>query len=706
MKRVAFALCALALLAAPLLSVSARAAELPDFATLRAAHRPSDIELLDRHGEPIQTVRVDTNVRRSAWLPLAQLSPALRLAIVQSEDKQFWQHSGVDWRALAASAWANAWTIAWNTRTRGASTVTMQLAGLIDADAARAADGRTSRSVTQKLQQIAVARQLESRWSKAQILEAYLNLVPLRGEVVGVPAAAQLLFGKHASGLDQLESAMLAALVRGPNAGEAAVTRRACELLQQQGAGCEGLATLTAQSLARPHGGLGNVAIAPHFARWWLGAGAGQSVTTTLDAGLQRLATATLRQQLAELRGREVEDGAVIVLDNRTGEVRAWVGSAGAGSSAPEVDAVLARRQPGSTLKPFVYAAALERRLITPHSLLHDAPLQLGGGLDGRDGRDVYQPQNFDHGWRGWVSAREALAASLNVPAVRVGAMLGPDAMFDTFNRAGLRLRESAGFHGHALALGSAEVTLLDLANAYRMLANHGQWRAVVAARDKPARAAQRALDADVADTITAILSDPAARAGSFGFDSPLVSQRAAAVKTGTSKDMRDNWCVGYTETYTVGVWVGNASGAAMHGVSGVLGAAPVWRRIVDSLPGATTAWPASTARMPARSESSRVAWRIGPLRNGSVLAIDPDIPPAAQRLHLHGPSGQWWMDGRVVGQGTSLWWPLRPGRHVLALRDAQGQLIDTLRFEVRPAQLAPAGAMRMRASNLRAPNG
>ena len=316
---------------------------LPDYSTLRAQHRPSDTELLDRHGAPLQTLRTDHTVRRGPWLGLHELSPALREAIVIGEDRQFWQHSGIDWQALAASAWANAW----NTRTRGASTVTMQLAGLLEESVARPASGR---SMLQKVQQMALARELESRWRKTQILEGYLNLVPLRGELVGVPAAAQALFGKHASGLDKLESALLAALVRAPNASTQLATRRACELLAQQHVPCEGLETLAAQAFARRPGAMAGAALAPHFARqWWAQANA--PIMTTLDASLQRLASAALRQQLAELRGRDVDDGAVLVLDNRSGEVLVWVGSSGPASSAAQVDAVLARRQPGSTLK-------------------------------------------------------------------------------------------------------------------------------------------------------------------------------------------------------------------------------------------------------------------------------------------------------------------------------------------------------------------
>jgi penicillin-binding protein 1C len=674
------ALCAAALLC----GAHAAQATLPDFNSVRAAHQPSDVTLLDRHGQPLQTLRVDHQVRRGAWLPLAEMSPALREALVASEDKRFWSHSGVDWAALAGSAWANAW----NTRTRGASTVTMQLAGLIEPTLARPSGGR---SVLQKVSQIALARELESRWRKTQILEAYLNQVPLRGELVGVPAAAQALFGKHASGLDTHEAAMLAALVRAPNASETEVTRRACEVLQSQGRPCTGLATLVAQSLARRVSAVGAGAenLAPHFARYWLAAGGG--VRSTLDAGLQRLALAALRQQLAELRGREVDEGAVLVLDNRSGEVLAWVG----GSGVSEVDAVLARRQPGSALKPFVYAEALQRRLITPQSWLLDEPLQLSAG------RDAYQPQNFDHSWRGWVSASQALGSSLNVPAVRVGAMLGPDVLFEAMNRAGLRLRESAGFHGHALALGSAEVTLIDLANAYRMLANAGQWRPVASPSRSPTQPPRRVWDAAVAQDITTILGDTAARASSFGFDSPLATRRRVAVKTGTSKDMRDNWCVGYTDALTVAVWIGNASGAPMHGVSGVVGAAPVWRRIVQGLaPSAALPAVAVTRASPARAGTA--AFGIGPLRDGSLLALDPDIPLARQRVRLQGPIGRWAVNGRWLNAAAAptgvLWWSPTPGRHQLEVRDGHEQLLDRIVVDVRLGM--PARAAKLPAAN------
>ena len=170
---------------------------LPTFAQTRASHPVSDFQLLDRRGEVLQTVRLDPKRRVLAWVPVEHMSPSLLRAMLLSEDQRFYEHSGVDWSAVASSAWANLW----NTRTRGASMVTMQLAGLLDEDLAR----RGGRSFRQKLGQAWVASRLETQWTKAQILEAYLNRVPLRGELVGVPAAAQALFGKRASGLEARE---------------------------------------------------------------------------------------------------------------------------------------------------------------------------------------------------------------------------------------------------------------------------------------------------------------------------------------------------------------------------------------------------------------------------------------------------------------------------------------------------------------------
>jgi membrane carboxypeptidase/penicillin-binding protein PbpC len=253
------------------------------------------------------------------------------------------------------------------------------------------------------------------------------------------------------------------------------------------------------------------------------------------------------------------------------------VGSSGDLSDAQEVDGVTAMRQAGSTLKPFLYAQALAERRLTAASLLDDsaASISTAAGL--------YIPQNYDHQFKGWVSTRTALGASLNVPAVRALVMVSPEAMARTLKAAGLPLRESGDYYGYSLALGSAEVPLLGLANAYRTLANGGRYAPV---RWMPAAAlpSVQAIDPTAAFIVGDILSDPNARARTFGTDSILATRMWTAVKTGTSKDMRDNWAVGWSSRYTVGVWVGNASGAPMHDVSGTSGAAPVWAAVMRHL--------------------------------------------------------------------------------------------------------------------------
>ncbi|CAB3770341.1 penicillin-binding protein 1C [Paraburkholderia solisilvae] len=775
-----------AVVCATLLTIPLAAHALPGFDDVRAQWRSSDWLLLSRDGEPMQRTRVDHTERRGDWVALADISPALREAIVVSEDKRFYAHSGIDWRGAAAAAWGNVW----NTRTRGASTVTMQLAGLLEKDRQRSGQ----RSLVQKAGQAIDALRLERSWRKDQILEAYLNLVPLRGETIGLSALSFTLFGKAPSGLDDREAAVAAALVRAPNAPYPKVAARACRILRdmQAAARCANLDSFVQLAFARPAPALLSAApdagsLAPHFARRVAGElhpAAGARVNSTLDANLQRFARDTLTRTLAELNARahprNVHDGAVLVLDNASGDVLAWVGSSGSLSAAPDVDAVLARRQAGSTLKPFLYAQAIDERRVTTASLLDDAPLDLpaGGGL--------YIPQNYDKGFKGWVSVRTALGSSLNVPAVRTLVMVTPHRFADTLVALGLPLEQSGDYYGYSLALGSADVTLLSLTNAYRALANGGIASPTVdlaAHSRKPGSSgsgndsgaplpARRVFSVDASFIVTSVLSDNNARTRTFGFDSPLATRFFSAVKTGTSKDMRDNWTIGFTSRYTVGVWVGNADGTPMWDVSGVTGAAPVWAALVgylhrraastppaapagvvrahvrfdEALEPARDEWflrgtqtpvvalaagarddqtrqadqtgqaeqteqagqtdptrPTLTGRQPAaananaahasatRSPRSAGAPRISAPADGTLFALDPDIPPVNQRIvfeRASGVSGQsiWHLDGKPLGDAPRVLWPPWPGRHVLELVDPAGHSADTVRFEVRGA--------------------
>ncbi len=698
------------------------------FDAVKSRFKPSDSLILDRNGELLQRVRTDMSVRRGRWVALADVSPALREALLFSEDKRFYEHSGVDWRAVSAAAWGNLW----NSKTRGASTITMQLAGLLDDDLKRSAGGR---SLIQKIDQTVSAKLIERSWRKDQILEAYLNLVPFRGELVGVDALSQTLFGKAAHGLVMDEAAVAAALVRSPNAKPAQLSQRACAVFKMMQAphassasnasiqtDCEGLDLIVIGALQRKAFDASE-GIAPHVAQQLARSAKAHSATTlrtSLRAPLQRFALQTLQQHLRELQGRHVEDGAIVVLDNASGQVLAWVGSSGDLSGAAEVDGVTALRQPGSTLKPFLYAQALAERRLTAASLLDDASTQIQTG----DG--LYIPQNYDRHFKGWVSARTALAASLNVPAVRTLVMVSPDAFQKQLVSLGLPLKDGGDYYGFSLALGSADVSLLNLSNAYRALANGGRYSATSLTL-KPAAPLRQVLDPRAAFIVGDILADPMARARTFGTDSVLATRFWSAVKTGTSKDMRDNWAVGYSQAYTVGVWVGNASGAPMWDVSGTTGAAPVWAAVMNYLHQTQSSRapqvPLGVVQMPVRFisnagqaliEAARVEWfirgteqpvfamnggaasatvrgrqaRITAPSSGTVIALDPDIPPKRQLVAFkaEGMDLRWFMDGKTFGRGPSAQWAPWPGKHVIQLVSAGGAKLDEIRLEVRGA--------------------
>ncbi len=714
----------LCLLAAALLVLGSTTAEaaVPSFQEVCVAYRPSDLQLLDRHGEVLHELRVDDTRRRLQWTPLAEVSPALQAAVIAAEDRRFYQHGGVDGRAVAGAA------LQWVTggARRGASTVTMQVATMLDPALRRRGGPRTLR---QKWRQMQMARAIEAQWTKAEILEAYLNLVTFRGELQGVGTAAHVLFGKAPHGLAEGEAAVLAALLRAPGAGREAVARRAQKLLEVQGRQMsqDGLMAAVAQALEAPRGTGPRVTDAVHAAHRLFRARRDSPtevgpVRSTLDAALQRMAAETLQRHLLAVQGQRVQDGAVLVVDNATGEVLAYVGGSGDLSSARYVDGIQARRQAGSSLKPFLYGLALEQRLLTPASLLEDTPLEIPvtGGL--------YRPQNYDEQFRGLVSARTALASSLNIPAVRTLELVGAEAFVQQLQRLGFAgLRESGDYYGPALALGSADVSLWELVNAYRTLANGGVRSplrlmpiADCGLRNAECRATKsetrRVYSPEAAFLVSHILADRESRSATFGLENPLATRFWTAVKTGTSKDMRDNWCVGYSRRYTVGVWVGNFSGEPMRDVSGITGAAPVWVEVMRWLHrGMPSAPPEPPSGLIARrvafshdAEPERIEWflrgteprtsarveadalpRIITPVSGTRIALDPDIPPDRQRVLFEaksaGPHVRWVLNGQDLGVATKpLVWQPAPGKHTVSLVDEARRVHHTATFEVR----------------------
>ena len=684
------------------------------FTEVRDRWRPSDLQLLDRNGEPVHELRIDRHGRRLAWTSLDEVSPALKSMIVVSEDHRFWSHRGVDFVALIGSM-AHALT---HGHGRGASTITMQLATLIDPNG----HAKARRSIFQKLHQVRAALALERNWSKREILEAYLNLVTFRGELQGIGAASRVMFAKSVHGIDVSEAAILASLIRAPNASRDAVARRADALLAKtefDASSHSAVARVIDRAFAAHPGSFARVTLAPHLAERLLRDQTG-SLRCTLDRDLQRFTAETLRRHIAEVRERRVDDGAAIVIENATGEVWAYVGGAGDLSNAPYFDAVRAIRQPGSTLKPFLYAFAVDQHLLTAASLLEDTPLELS------EQRGIYRPLDYDRQFRGLVSMRTALASSLNVPAVRTADLIGLEAFAQHLRQLGFHgLSEEGDYYGAALALGSADVSLWELTNAYRTLANGGEYsepRLTPGSNDGDSR--MRVYSPEAAFVISDVLADRASRSATFGLENSLATRYWSAVKTGTSKDMRDNWCVGYTRRFTVGVWVGNSSGAPMRDVTGITGAAPVWLDVMnylyDRYGGAEVSQPASVVvsavKFPDSIEPARREWfiagtepnshalrldnhgaRIISPAPGTTVALDPDLAPRSQRIAFEARqaplNSRWLLDGRSIAPAASifLWAPLA-GAHTLSLMDARGRALDSISFSVRgsnPSALA-----------------
>lgn len=664
----------------------------PVFEAVRNAWRPSDVRLLDRHGALLAERRIDPTVRRLAWTRRTEISPSLERAVLLSEDRRFREHAGSDLRALAAAAR----DALLHGRRRGASTITMQLASLLRADLR---PGRGGRSLLQKLRQMAAAHAIEARWSKDEILEAYLNLASFRGELQGIGAAARGIFGKAPHGLGDDEALVLAALLRAPNATPAQVAARARVLAARSGVDPERAGARAIAALTGTLSGTRGVDLAPHLAARLLTPNTARDTVTTLDADIQRLAAGAIRDQILALAGRNVRDAAAIVVDNATGDVLAWVGSSGDLSAAPHVDGVRARRQAGSTLKPFLYALAFDDRLLTPASHLDDSPLEISTPFG------AYRPENYDHVFRGLVTARVALASSLNIPAVRTVQQVGVDRFVTRLAALGFDELSRPDVYGESVALGSADVTLAELASAYRALARGGVSGPLRVRPDELAADETRVFSPAASFVVASILSDRSARSVTFGLESPLATSGWTAVKTGTSKDMRDNWCVGFSSEVTVAVWVGNFSGAPMWQVSGVDGAAPAWLEIMEHLERARPGRPppapdgvewydggwilAGTTPPGAAAPPAPRPHRIRAPSDEAVVALDPDIPEARQRVFFESDPYdsrlRWRLDGVLLGAAgeLTLWAPVR-GRHRLELVDATGARVDGVRFDVR----------------------
>lgn len=634
---------------------------MPSFASVKSSYVSSDLFLMDRNGKPLHQLRKDLNERTLLWAAYPDIAPSMIQALFKSEDKNFSSHWGVDPLAVVVSAYQR------NLKDspRGASTITMQLAKMLRPQK------KSWQGFSGKVRQVLAAIQLESKWSKQEILEAYLNLVSFRGELRGVSAASWMMFGKSAADLSQVDSTLLAVLIRSPNAEPALWERRACwqepELCQ---ALKDSLLRLSNQKT------IAHNQQALHLAQRFVKEGRSGQVKTTLDRELQVYIQEQITSQVRRLQSQNVNDAAVIVIENSTGEVFAYVGGSAELSSAPYVDGVQAQRQAGSTLKPFLYATAFEKDLLKADSWLEDSAVDIV--FD----RGVYKPQNHDRHFYGWVMVKTALGSSLNVPAVKVFKLLNDDSFWEKLRALNFRNLEEPDHYGPALALGVADVTLEDLTQGYRTLAQQGFYSDLKFEPGQEVANAQEVFSVESAKAVTAILSDNQNRALGFGLDSALALP-GAAVKTGTSKDMRDNWCVGMNDRFTVGVWVGNFNGEPMWNVMGVSGAAPIWKRTLmwlqDHYPTEVKLEQAK-ALSPSVPESYPGARILYP-QDGMVLALDPAIPAGHQKMPLLIENTKkkdlYWKineESKIRATDSHLWSPSL-GRHHFVLYDGDNKV-------------------------------
>ncbi|MFP5441958.1 MAG: transglycosylase domain-containing protein [Gammaproteobacteria bacterium] len=680
---------------ATLVSLQAPPAFLPD--DPRAGGAVERARFLDRRGNALNETRANAwNLH--ARQPLHALPPLLVEAVIVAEDQRFWSNRGADWQARAHAAWQNLRALA---VVRGASTIGEQTVRMLQP---------RPRTPWARWLEGWEAGWLESRVGKPAVLEFYLNQVPYAAQRRGVAQAARHYFGRDPDTLNERELLSLAVLIRSP-AGMAADDARLLRgvkalatRLRARGVALPDDATLAAQPLSTPLDD-GSVVDASAFLaalREWPGAPSGEAdIATTLDGGLQLQVQQLLQAQLRQDADLDVRHAAALVVDWRSNEILAWSVVTRAGEPPTQIDAVRVRRQPGSTLKPLVYATAFEKGW-TPSTMILDAPLEQ------RVGAGMHEYQNYSRLHYGWISAREALGNSLNVPAVKAAQFTGTPPLLASLRAAGIdSLRSHPNIYGDGIALGNGEVTLYELVAAYATLARGGVYRpfspfppaAGASGQQAPARTVFRP---ETASLIADILSDDDARAKEFGARGVLDFPLQTAVKTGTSSDYRDAWTLAFNDCCVVGAWFGNLDYQPMREITGARGPAPVVRGIVGALN---------------RDRDTRALARYGTLRRervcldtgaiadagcdardewfapwmtpgafpdgdprvrirkpgpGLQLAMDPRIPDADEAFEflVQAPGRiaqvSWYVDGKLVGETRSerYVWRLVRGDH------------------------------------------
>ncbi len=673
---------------------------IPSFSNVKSSYRPSEGILLDNRGQVLQTLRLEKKFRRLEWTHSSEIPEIFILSFLAQEDRRFPFHGGVDYLAILGSLKDR---ILGNSK-RGASTITMQVAGFL------LGTKPGGRSISDKFSQVSLAMELEKTWTKPQIAEAYWNLVPFKGEYLGVRAASRGIFGVDPSSLAPEQSILLVSLLPSPNSSGSKWESRACALskIVSDTPLCKEIALAISEykkpksvwntDTYKAYHAASRIFQAEEFSLELIQTG---RIKTTIDLFLQTKAENAADRILSSIREKNAKEAGIIALDNRTGAILIYIGNSKLSPENYFVDSVRARRQAGSTLKPFLYSYAFEKNIIDSESILLDQPKEwelLGGS---------YKPSNYDDKYWGPVPAKMALASSLNIPAVQVLEWVGVPNFVSKLQELGFQKLQRPDFYGLSLALGSADVTLWELTNAYRTLANDGYYGEPTffpeeAVQNRKFWESSReagfssVFDPEVAMKIRKILSSRDNRAPSFGWESNLSTRFFSFAKTGTSQDMRDNWCIGSSGKYTVGVWVGNMSGEPMHDVSGITGAAPLWKEVMGFLEEYDPSEPIF-AKDEEKLPSSFIVLKNVPGQakvlypeNGNLFALDPEIPEENERIRfkvrIHSKHTEWILNGKILARTNTTYFDWKPkrGNYLLSVRGEDGLLSETVAFQVR----------------------
>jgi penicillin-binding protein 1C len=669
--------------------------------------------LLDRNGVPL-AVSYQNPLNADADLPLYEVPQVLEGAFVTAEDRRFFEHHGVDWKARMAALWQNLKALHC---VRGASTITEQVVRILHP---------RPRTLWSRWVEGFEAAELERHASKAQILEFYLSQVPYESQRRGIRQAARFYFNREVATLTPKEMLALAVLPRAPSAYDLyrhpdKIAPAIDRLAAAMNLGQDERTHIHAEPFALSKPDL--LVHAKHFVDYVRGNAEAEGATrivTTLDAHLQQAAETNLAERISDLKGKQAHNGAVLVADHTTGEILAW---AVAGSQEEAIDAVRTPRQPGSAMKPFLYALALDSGW-NPATIIPDEPMaeEINSGL--------HRFNNYSHTFYGKVTLREALGNSLNIPAIHTIDHVGVERYLATLHRLGFdSLAQPADFYDEGLALGDGEVTLFEMVQAYAALANHGAYLPLspLLARPSP-RLNEQVYSDEASSLIGNILSDPWARRLEFGLDSILNMPVQTAVKTGTSTDYHDAWALGFNSRYVVGVWLGNLDGTPMDGVTGSTGPALVLRSVFASLDRNSQTAPLylsprlvkrdicvaahdkegrqcfmRTEYFIAGSEPSANPAQQVPdhpalvrPQDGLFLAYDPRVPPEMQAFEFVAKGirpdqeASWLLNGERIAttNGGHYLWPLKRGdwRLMLQVAGTDGDMhpADSVEFHVK----------------------